>query len=109
MTYVNPDPETTKGDIDFHVNLDDVETLINKAVSRWLRKQRLEIYLMDGHIVVFLEDAFADDGEHYTYRIPYAEFFDERNEEPPDLRDFLLLGLKIYRKRYGHDPEEDDA
>jgi hypothetical protein len=109
MTYVNPDPETTKGDIDFHVNLDDVETLINKAVSRWLREQRLEIYLMDGHIVVFLEDAFADNGERYTYRIPYAEFFDERNEEPPDLTQFLLFGLKVYRERYGHDPVEDDA
>jgi hypothetical protein len=109
MTFIDPDPKTTKGNIDFHVNLDDVETLINKAFSQWLRKQRLEIYLMDGHIVVFLEDAYADDGEHYTYRIPYAEFFNERNEEPPDLRDFLLLGLKIYRKRYGHDPVEDDA
>jgi hypothetical protein len=109
MTFIDPDPKTTKGNIDFHFDLDSVETLINKAVSRWLRKQRLEIYLMDGHIVVFLEDAYADDGEHYTYRIPYAEFFDERNEEPPDLTQFLLFGLKVYRERYGHDPEEDDA
>jgi len=109
MTFIDLDPETTKRDIDFCLDLDDVETVINKAVSRWLRKQRLEIYLMDGHIVVFLEEAYADDDEHYTYRIPYAEFFHERNEEEPDLRDFLLLGLKIYRQRYGHDPVEDDA
>jgi hypothetical protein len=109
MTYVDPDPKTTKRDIDFRLDFDRVEAAINKAISQWLRKQRLEIYLMDGHIVVFLEDAFSQDGEHYTYRIPYAEFFDERNEEPPDLTQFLLFGLKVYRERYGYDPKEEDA
>ena len=43
MTYVHPDPKTTKGVIDFHLDIDSVETAINKAISQWLRKHRRPI------------------------------------------------------------------
>jgi hypothetical protein len=36
--------------------------------------------------------------------MPYAEFFQLDNEEPPDCEDFLLAGLKYFRDVYGREP-----
>ena len=53
MTYVSPDPETIDDSVYF--NIDGVEEAIHKAAAKWLAEQRLNIYLMDGHIVAELE------------------------------------------------------
>ena len=95
MTYIDPDPETTDDSVYF--DIDGVEEAIHKAAAKWLREQRLNIYLMGGHIVAELE------GEH-SYRMPYAEFFQLDNEEPPDCEDFLLAGLKYFRRVYDREP-----
>lgn len=95
MTYIDPDPETTDDSVYF--DIDGVEEAIHKAAAKWLREQRLDIYLMDGHVIAELEGA-------HTYRMPFSDFFDERNDEPPDLEDFLLFGLKVYRERYDKEP-----
>lgn len=95
MTYVSPDPETIDDSVYF--NIDGVEEAIHKAAAKWLAEQRLNIYLMDGHIVAELE------GLH-SYNMPYAEFFQLDNEEPPDCEDFLLAGLKYFRGVYGREP-----
>ena len=95
MTYIDPDPETTDDSVYF--DIDGVEEAIHKAAAKWLAEQRLNIYLMDGHIVAELE------GLH-SYNMPYAEFFQLDNEEPPDCEDFLLAGLKYFRGVYGMEP-----
>lgn len=95
MTYVSPDLETTDDSVYFDIV--GVEEAIHKAAAAWLNKQRLNIYLMNGHVVAELE------GEH-TYRMPYAEFFQMENEEPPDCEDFLLAGLQYFRDVYGKEP-----
>ena len=95
MTYISPDPDTTDDSVYFHI--EGVEEAIHKAAAKWLAELRLNLYLMDGHIVAELE------GEH-TYRMPYAEFFQLENEEPPDCEDFLLAGLKYFRDVYGREP-----
>jgi hypothetical protein len=95
MTYVSPDPDTTDDSVYFHI--DGVEEAIHTAAAKWLAEMRLNLYLMDGHIVAELE------GEH-SYRMPYAEFFQLDNEEPPDCEDFLLAGLKYFRDVYGREP-----
>ena len=95
MTYIDPDPETTDDSVYF--DIDGVEEAIHKAAAKWLREQRLNIYLMDGHIVAELE------GEH-SYRMPYAELFQLENEEPPDCEEFLLAGLKYFRRVYDREP-----
>ncbi len=95
MTYVSPDPDTTDDSVYFH--LDGVDEAIHKAAAKWLAELGLNIYLLDGHIVAELV------GEH-SYRMPYAEFFQMENEEPPDCEDFLLAGLKYFRDVYGREP-----
>ncbi len=95
MTYISPDPDTTDDSVYFHI--EGVEEAIHKAAAKWLAELRLNLYLMDGHIVAELE------GEH-SYRMPYAEFFRMENEEPPDCEDFLLAGLKYFRDVYGREP-----
>ena len=95
MTYIDPDPDTTDDSVYF--DIDGVEEAIHKAAAKWLAKLRLNIYLMDGHIVAELE------GEH-TYRMPYAEFFQMDNEEPPDCEEFLLAGLQYFRDLYDREP-----
>ena len=95
MTYIDPDPETTDDSVYF--DIDGVEEAIHKAAAKWLAEQRLNIYIMDGHIVAELE------GLH-SYNMPYAEFFQLDNEEPPDCEDFLLAGLKYFRGVYGREP-----
>jgi hypothetical protein len=95
MTYISPDPDTTDDSVYF--DIDGVEEAIHKAAAKWLAELRLNIYLMDGHIVAELE------GEH-SYLMPYAEFFQLENEEPPDCEDFLLAGLKYFRDVYGREP-----
>jgi hypothetical protein len=95
MTYVSPDPDTTDDSVYF--DIDGVEEAIHKAAAKWLAEVRLNLYLMDGHIVAELE------GEH-SYRTPYAEFFQLDNEEPPDCEEFLLAGLQYFRGVYGREP-----
>lgn len=95
MTAVSPDPETTDDSVYF--DLDGVDEAIHKAAAKWLREQRINVYLLDGHVVVELE------GLH-SYNMPYAEFFQLENEEPPDCEEFLLAGLKYFRDLYGKEP-----
>jgi hypothetical protein len=83
MTYVSPDPDTTDDSVYFH--LDGVDEAIHKAAAKWLAE-------------------FAELVGEHTYRMPYAEFFQMENEEPPDCEDFLLAGLKYFRDVYGREP-----
>jgi hypothetical protein len=39
--------------------------------------------------------------------MPYEEFFQERNDEPPDMEQFLLAGLKYYQGVYDCLPGEE--
>ena len=95
MTAVSPDPETTDDSVYF--DLDGVDEAIHKAAAKWLAKQRINVYLLDGHVVVELE------GLH-SYNMPYAEFFQLDNEEPPDCEEFLLAGLQYFRGVYDREP-----
>ena len=108
MTAVRLDPETTKGDVDLYVNLSDVETIIeehlNKVLSAWLREQRLNIYLDFEDVVAEMEGAVGE--RQYTYRTPFAEFFDIDNETGGELEAFLLVGLEVFRDRYEREPGE---
>jgi len=119
MTYISADPKTTKHDIEFDLDTDPIETVLNRMFSQWLREQRLDIYLQPGHVIAYLEDTFAygsarHEGTHYTYRTSFAEFFHPLNTgEDGQFEQFLLEGLRVYRETYGKEPgapwpEEDE-
>lgn len=121
MTYINADPTTTQRDIEFNLDTDPLERVLNRLFSQWLREQRLDIYLQPGHVIAYLEDTYTSpedrrlEGAHYTYRMSFAEFFHPLNTgEDGQFEEFLLEGLRVYRATYGKEPgapwpeEEED-
>lgn len=109
MTYV--DVTKFDGIVDVQSEFKGFEegmwNLINSHITEWLKQVRIDVYPIDGNIRMTLDVYVEGAGNEIIFEMPYEEFFQERNDEPPDMEQFLLAGLKYYRETYDCAPGEE--
>lgn len=106
MTYV--DVTKFDGVVDVETKFDGFEeamwSLINSHITEWLKQVRIDVYPIDGNIRMELDIYVEGAGNEIVFEMPYEEFFQELNDEPPDMENFLLAGLKYFRETYEKEP-----
>ena len=108
MTYV----EATKFDgiVDVETDFDGFEEamwkLINCHITDWLSNLRLEVHPYKGNLRIVPDIYLPDSDDEIVFEMSYEEFFQELNDEPPHMEEFLLAGLKYYRDIYDKAPGE---
>jgi len=109
MTYV--DMTKFDGIVDVESKFSGFEegmwNLINSHITEWLKDVRIDVYPIDGNIRMELDIYVEGAGNEIVFEMPYEEFFQLRNDEPPDMELFLLAGLKYYREVYDCLPGEE--
>lgn len=110
MTFVNA--KKFKGTVDLECKLDGFEEgmwkLINKHITQWLKEMRIDVYPINGKLRMILDVYLDGSDKEIIFDMPYEEFFQERNDEPPDMEEFLVAGLKYYRDMYDREPGRPD-
>ena len=109
MTYVDVTKfdGLVKVDSQFNGFEEAMWKLINSHVTEWLKDVRIDVYPIDGNIRMTLDIYVEGSGNEIVFEMPYEEFFQERNDEPPDMEQFLLAGLKYYQGVYDCLPGEE--
>jgi len=116
MTYVTA--KDFKGVVNFKHKLGDFSDkmweVMNQHITDWLREVQVDVHLYKGNLRVVLDvhlyegpDHVRGSGDEIIFEMPFAEFFQELNEEPPEMEEFLLAGLKYYRETYEIEPGEE--
>ena len=80
--------------------------LLNSHITEWLSNLRVEVHPYKGNLRIILDVYLHGSGDEIIFEMPYEEFFQELNDEPPHMEQFLLAGLKYYRETYGCAPGE---
>lgn len=102
MTYV--DAANFDGIVDVETSFHGFEEamwgLINKHITEWLRQVRIEVHPYKGNIRIIPDIYLYGSDDDFIFEMPYEEFFQELNDDPPHMEEFLLAGLKYYRDTY---------
>lgn len=109
MTYV--DVTKFDGIVNIKRDFDGFEEamwiLLNSHITEWLSNLRVDVYPYKGKLRIVLDVYLHESQDEIIFDMPFEEFYQLRNDEPPEMEEFIIAGLKYYREVYEKEPEEE--
>jgi hypothetical protein len=82
-------------------------SVIDSHVTEWLKGLRVDVYPYKGKLRIVLDVYLHESQDEIIFDMPFEEFYQLRNDEPPEMEEFIIAGLKYYREVYEKEPEEE--